>query len=121
MSNVTDVGPVKPTGKRAELVVSPEEHAGLERLSKSSNRAEADRARTILKLAGGADSRQSPTPWACIRRRYGVSSDAFWRSAFRVCPRDGIRGVRRAGVRRFLTGWPGTSRVAGLRAGKRAS
>jgi hypothetical protein len=58
MSTVTCVAPVKPTGKRAELVVSPEERAGLERLSKSSNRAEADRARTILKLAGGADSRQ---------------------------------------------------------------
>jgi transposase len=62
MSKMTDVKkvvkPVKPTGKRAELVVSPEEFAGLERLSKSRDRAEADRARTILKLVGGADSRQ---------------------------------------------------------------
>jgi len=49
----------KPTGKRAELVLTPDERAGLAKLARGSNRSAADRARVVLRLADGATSAQA--------------------------------------------------------------
>jgi transposase-like protein len=74
---------------KSPLAASAEQRDGLRRLSISTSRAEADRARAILLSLSGWKS-------AAIGEIFGVREDTVrdWRSTFM---RDGERAVRRAG------------------------
>ncbi len=72
--------------RRSELVVTDEQGAALEQLARSPKRAEADRARAILRSAGGESSR-------AIALTVGVRPDhvRFWRMRFR---KEGVEALR---------------------------
>ena len=72
--------------RRTALVVTNEQRAALEQLARSPKRAEADRARAILRSAAGESS-------GAIARTVGVRPDhvRFWRMRFR---REGVEALR---------------------------
>jgi len=85
---------------RTALVVTDEERAGLEMLARSARRAEADRARAILRSAAGESSETiGPTVGVlpCHVR--------YWRMRYR---RDGIEALREK-PRRGRTGVKATA------------
>jgi transposase len=72
--------------RQAELVLTDEERAALELLARSARRAEADRARAILRSAAGESS-------VAIAPAVGVRPDhvRFWRMRFR---KEGVEALR---------------------------